>query len=236
MATLIYYDEFAHKAAQREAADVAARFTEVLKLYQALSLPEVVTADLPTLVANPSEWVLSKYTAGQSFQFGELTLNPAKVLEMMVRPAGFNEFVEAATWLGEDLGVLRYPDAGPQRYHDSYDAVQSSNSRPSPPHWANYFIKQAAQYIVVGGWEVQVAKESAKKLESLFKSYATSPKQEKILAALKTVCEGLSSLPVGVLAQNDTLLGQGSLKEALVTGSYGEVPVRPNPQFILKYS
>ena len=240
MATLIYYDEAAHQAAQQQAADVAARFTDVLALYQALNLPAATTADLPALLADPASWLLGKYTEGQVFQVGGLTLDPAKVLELMVRPAGFDEFVTAASWLSHDLGVRSYspppvkqPEMIGRVVHQGYPEAAAGRPAPSWGHWQ---IKRVENYIVVGGRQVQLAKEGAAKLESLFRGFATTAYQKKLLAALQTVCAGLNQLPDGALTLGGELLGGTKLSEALIVAQYAQPPVRPNPNFILQFT
>ena len=101
MPTLIYYDASGHQAAQRDAAEMAGRLTDLVARFAALNLPNaapVATADLPALTADPKAWLVGRFLGGASgaFTLGGLAVDAAKVLELVQRPPGFDEFIAAA--------------------------------------------------------------------------------------------------------------------------------------------
>ena len=210
MPKLIYYDEAAHQAASRNAAEMADRLTALLSQFAALALPSVApvaTADLPDLLADPSAWLVNRIFGSGTFSFGGMPVNPQKALELIERPAGFDEFIasakETARWL---------------------TGVQMS-----------YELRSASSYAVGAGGQVHLAATVVAQLENRFKHYATTSAQEALLADLTAVCAVLNRLRVGVLA-GGALLGDASglLSKALIEPLHGGGDVRPNPAFITR--
>jgi hypothetical protein len=232
MPTLVHYNDAGHKAALRDATQIASRFTELLTHYQTLNLPaSVATDDLPALLADPTAWLVGKYTGGQPFQYGGLTLDPAKVLEMLVRPAGFDVFIMEANALAEDLGMRPRIDP-PRRRHggvvssiDEY--AQGIEVRPYVD-WARP-VRSASSYAVVGGWQVQFTGKAAAALENSFKQFATTPAQEALLADVTALCALLNKMQKRGI-DLDTIQ-----KTALLTNPYDRaVPAQINPAFIFQ--
>lgn len=209
MATLIYYDESAHKSAQQNATDVAARFTDLLKDYLQLNIPTpATTEDLPALLADPAIWLVQKWMTGGTFSLGGLPMNPNKVLELLERPAGFDSFIEKGKALAEQL----------RGQYNGYVPL----------------VRSAASYAVVGGWQVSLSAAAATALAAQFKRYTTNAKQDALLADLLTVCDVVNRLRTTGAVHHDTLQQDGFISKALKMPGHGAeaIPARVNPDFI----
>ena len=210
MPKLIYYDEAAHGTASRNAAEMADRLTALLAEFAALDLPSaapIATADLPDLLADPSAWLVNRIFGSGTFSFGGMAVNPQKALDLIERPAGFDEFIASATKTAKWL----------------------------TGHQMSYELRAASSYAVGAGGQVHLAATVAARMENRFKHYATTAAQEALLADLTTVCTVLNRLRVGVLA-GGALLGDasGMLSKALVEPLHGGGDIRPNPDFITR--
>ncbi|MDQ2769377.1 MAG: hypothetical protein M3Y54_02610 [Bacteroidota bacterium] len=215
MPTLIYYDASGHQAAQRDATDIAARFTDLLSDYQTLGVPAAVTtADLPTILADPAIWLVTKWMAGGTFSLGGLPMNPNKVLELLERPAGFDSFIAKGKELAEYLGPR--------------------GQGPSP------LLRAPASYAVSGGWQVALTATATAALEATFKRYTKNAKQDTLLADLTSLSTLVADLATTGALHYSAFKGQGGsqfLGGALVINSgYGvqTLTARPNPDFILQ--
>ena len=210
MPTLIYYDASGHQAAQQEAARMADRLTDLVSQFAALALPNVApiaTADLPPLIEDPQAWLVARFLGGGGFSLGGLPVNPAKVLEMVDWPAGFDAFLKTANeqraWLSQLRGVHR----------------------------------TASAYTVDGSGQVSLSATVAQSLEAGFKRYTATAAQDALLTELTAVCTILNRLRTGVLSGSALVTGDGMLSRALIFPMHSSpAPVRPNPDFILTYA
>lgn len=231
MPTLVHYNESGHKAALRDATEIARCFTELLTHYKTLNLSaSVATEDLPALLDDPTAWLVGKYTGGQPFQYGGLTLDPAKVLEMLVRPAGFDGFVAQANALAEDLGMRPRPQA-PLRYTHGAVSAHLIGQREEPRPYVDWArpVRPATSYAVVGGWQVQFTGKAAAALENSFKQFATTSAQEVLLADVTALCALLNKM------QKRGIDLDVIQKTALLVNSYDRsAPAQINPAFIFQ--
>ncbi len=191
---------------------MADRLTDLVAQFAALALPNaapVATADLPDLIADPKAWLVGRFLGSGSgaFTLGGLPVNPEKVLELVQRPAGFDEFIAAVK---ETAGW--FP-------HQSYE------------------LRGAASYVVAGNGQVSVSAAAAVAQEARFKRYTATNAQDELLTDLTAVCTVLNRLRTGVLSGGSLLSGGGRLDAALIVPPYGSTdPVRPNPDFIIHYA
>ncbi len=212
MPTLIYYDQAANQRAQQEGAEMAGRLTDLVARFAALNLPNaapVATADLPDLTADPKAWLVGRFLGSGSgtFTLGGLPVYPEKVLELVQRPAGFDEFIAAAQETTVWFARLAYE------------------------------LRSAASYAVAGNGQVNLSATAAAAQEARFKRYTTTAAQDALLTDLTAVCTVLNRLRTGVLSGGNLLSGGGRLDEALIVPMHGSpAPVRPNPDFIINYA
>jgi hypothetical protein len=231
MPTLVHYNEAGHKAALRDATEIASRFTELLTQYKTLNLPaSVATDDLPALLDDPTSWLVNKYTGGQPFQYGGLTLDPAKVLEMLVRPTGFDDFIMQANALAEDLGMRPRIDPPLQRMEGVVSGGEYLRREEARPYvdWARP-VRPASSYAVVGGWQVQFTGKALAALENSFKQFATTSAQEGLFADVTALCALLNKMQKRGI-DLDTIQ-----KTALLISPYDRsAPAEINPTFIFQ--
>ncbi len=209
MPTLIYYDQSGHTAAQREAAQQAQRFTDLIAQYVALNMAgaaPIATADLPGLIEDPTAWLVARLMGNNPFMLNGLPIKYDKVLELIERPAGFDAFIKAAAeqvnWLRHLRGVLR----------------------------------SAESYAVGVGGVVSLSAAAAQQLENSFKSYTATAAQDALLTELNSFSTLLNGLRTKY-GQGHTL--SSLLEKVLVAPQdFGNSPtnVRPNPAFIQQFA